>query len=61
MARGAWQQTSQLASILAMPEEGRDPYTPADFNPFLVGVEKDKSANLHPYDPQHLQNLQDGM
>ncbi|KKL05989.1 hypothetical protein LCGC14_2600540, partial [marine sediment metagenome] len=36
MARGAWQRTALLASLLAVPEEGAEPFVPADFNPFLA-------------------------
>ena len=63
MARGAWQPMALLAAIMAMPEEGAEPSTTADFNPFLAGREKDKTrhSNLQPYDPQHLQRLQDNM
>ena len=61
MARAAWQPTALLASILAMPEEGADPFTADDFNPFRAGAEKKRGANLAPYDPEHLKKLQDSM
>ncbi len=61
MARAAWQPWAQLTSILAMPEEGGDPFTADDFNPFRAGAEKKRGANLKPYDAQHLKMLQDSM
>ncbi len=61
MARSAWQPTALLASILAMPEEGADPFTADDFNPFRAGVHQIRGANLNPYDPDHLKKLQDAM
>ncbi len=61
MARAAWGPTALLASIMAMSEEGEDPFTVEDFNPFLAGKSRNRGSNLKPYDPQHLQNLQDGM
>ncbi len=60
MARGAWQQTARLASIMAVPEEGES-FVPADFNPFTVGHKSQGKSNLAPYDAQYLQQLQDAM
>ncbi len=59
MARSAWQPWAQLTSILAMPEEGEEPLTADDFNPFRAGAEKKRGANLNPYDADHLKKLQD--
>ena len=58
MASGAWQQTALLASIAAMPEEGAEPFTPQDFNPFLAGMSKKSSKpELLPYDAEFLASL----
>ena len=59
LARAAWQQTALLASITAMPEEDGESFVPDDFNPFYAGRERDRNANLAPYDPQHLKRLQE--
>ena len=63
MARGAWQRTALLASLVAEPYRDRDqmpePYTAADFNPFLAGLRKSEKAALLEYDPKILQQLQD--
>ena len=58
MARGAWQRTALLASLSAFSEEGAEPFTPADFNPFLAGQRSDRGATQIPYDPTVLENLQ---
>ncbi len=59
MARGAWQPVALLASLLAVPEEGAEPFTAADFNPFLAGQRTNRGPTQIPYDPAVLQNLQD--
>lgn len=59
MARGAWQPAALLASLLAVPEEGGEPFTAADFNPFLAGQRTNLGPAVIPYDPAVLEALQE--
>ncbi len=58
MARGAWERTAILALLLAVPEEGAEPFTVADFNPFLASQRR-RGPPIAPYDSAVLQSIQD--
>ncbi len=58
MARGAWKRTALLALLLTVPEEGAEPFTEADFNPFLASQRR-RGPTTAPYDPAVLQAIQD--
>jgi len=61
MAKGAWNRTALLASLLAEPYRDRDedpePYTAADFHPFLPSARR-RAETVIPYDPTILEHFQ---